>query len=132
MMRRGVLAQLLLAACGVWLMAAPAVLDYGDPAATSDRIAGPILVSIGGIAVMAVTRGARWAAVPVAVWLLIAPWVLGFPTEAALSSVVVGLAAAALSQVGGDERGHFGGGWRALIEDDDDGHPSDSERSPAR
>jgi hypothetical protein len=80
---------------------------------------------------MAVTRGVRWAAVPVAIWLLVGPWLLGFPTDAALNSVVVGLAAAALSQIGGDVRGHFGGGWRALIENDDS-RPSGSERSPAR
>ena len=29
-------------ALGAWLMAAPALLDYGDPARTSDRIVGPL------------------------------------------------------------------------------------------
>lgn len=130
-MDRGALAQLALAACGVWLMAAPAVLDYGDPAATSDRIAGPILVSIGGIAVMAATRGLRWATLPVSFWLLVAPWIIGFPIEAALNSVVVALVAAALSQVGG-ERGRFGGGWRVLVRSDGDGRSTSSDRSPAQ
>ena len=84
---------------------------------------------------MATTRGVRWVAVPVAAWLVIAPWLLGFPADATASSVVTGLIAGALSQVDGDVRANFGGGWRVLVQSDEPGagdRPNGSERNPAR
>lgn len=50
------IAPLVNVALGLWLMAAPAVLAYGGAAATSDRIAGPIIASIAAVAVWDATR----------------------------------------------------------------------------
>ena len=95
-------------------MAAPAVLNYGSPLADSDRVVGPLLVTIGGVAVWEVTRKARLAALPLGIWLLIAPWLFGGPASAISSNVGTGLAVGALSMVHGYPAPAFGGGWEAL------------------
>jgi hypothetical protein len=114
-------AQLLGALLGVWLMAAPAVLGYGAPAATADRIAGPLAAMFGVVAASEVTRGVRRANLPVGLWLLAAPWVLGYPTPAMLNSIGVGLLLAVLSFVRGTVRERFGGGWTSLWRQDSGG-----------
>ncbi|SFQ71377.1 SPW repeat-containing protein [Amycolatopsis arida] len=104
----------LLAAAGVWLMAAPAVLGYGDPAATSDRIAGPALAAIGFLAGFQITRGLRWLNLGTGAWLVVAPWLLGFPAAATVNSVVIGVAALVLAPWGKPDQRRYGGGWVAL------------------
>lgn len=99
---------------GVWLMAAPAVLDYGDPARTSDRIVGPIVASVAFVAVWEVARALRWVNAISALWLLLAPWVLGYGPAAAANSLAVGVLLLTLAAVRGSMRQRFGGGWRAL------------------
>jgi hypothetical protein len=107
-------AQVVSALLGVWLMAAPAALGYGDPARTNDRIVGPIVASLAVVAIWEVTRGLRWVNVVCAAWLLVAPWVLGEGTTAAVNSVAVGSLLLALAFVGGSRRQRFGGGWASL------------------
>jgi hypothetical protein len=104
----------LLAGAGVWLMFAPAMLDYGDPAATSDRVAGPALAAIGFLSAFAITRGLRWLNVVTGAWLVVGPWLLAFPTEALVNSVVIGLAALAIAPWGKPDQGRYGGGWAVL------------------
>jgi hypothetical protein len=106
--------RLLSAGAGLWLMAAPAALGYDDPAATSDRIVGPIVVTVAVVAMWEATRGFRWANWLCAVWLLLAPWLLAFPSAAAASSSVAGLVVALAVPWGGVPAERFGGGWRAL------------------
>ena len=108
-------AQLLAAILGVWLMAAPAVLGYGEPAATSDRVVGPLAASFAVVAVWQVTRPVRWGNLPLGVWLLAAPWLLGYERAAFLNSMAVGAALVACALVRGtvDSR-RLGGGWSAL------------------
>lgn len=107
-------AQLLSAAIGVWLMAAASVLGYEGAAATNDRIIGPVIASFGLIAATEVTRGVRFANLPLAVWLLIAPWILGFGTAATINSSFAGVLVALLSLVGGKVKHRYNGGWSAL------------------
>lgn len=110
-------ARLLAVATGIWLMAAPAVLGYVDePAANSDRIAGPIGGSLAFIAIWGVCRPLRAATVPVGFWLVVAPWFLGFPGDATLSSVLSGLVFLGTSLVRGEVSDRTGGGWSALAE----------------
>lgn len=111
-------AQVVLALCGLWLMVAPAVLDYGDPAATSDRVAGPVMAAIGFLSIFAITRGLRWVNLPVGLWLVIAPWLLDFPVDAMVSSIAIGVAGLALSWIGAPDQRRYGGGWRALLDTD--------------
>lgn len=111
-------AQMVLVATGIWLMAAPAVLDYGEPAASSDRIAGPVMAATAFLAIFAITRGLRWANLAVGIWLLIGPWLLEFPTDAMISSSACGLAALVLAPVGHLEQDRYGGGWLAVVRGD--------------
>ena len=108
-----ILARAVVVGIGIWLEAASAVLGYGTPAANVDRILGPVAGGIAFVAIWAVAHPIRWATVPVGALLVLAP-VLGYPFEAAVSSVLSGLAIIALAFVGGDPRGDYGGGWQAI------------------
>jgi hypothetical protein len=99
-------------ALGVWLMAAPAVLGYDRPLATSDWIAGPLIASFAVMALWDVLRPLRWPNVPLGLWVAAAPWILGAPLPAKLNGTVVGLLVAALAATGGAVTSELGGGWR--------------------
>lgn len=107
-------AQLLSAAVGIWLMAAPAVLGYSGAAATQDRIFGPVIATFALIAVWEVMRGVRYANLPSALWLLLAPWVLDYTGGATLNNSVAGAAVLLLSLVRGRTSSRYGGGWTAV------------------
>lgn len=107
-------AHLVSAAVGIWLMAAPAVLGYGDPAATSDRIVGPLVASFALIALWEVTRAIRWVNVVLAAWMILAPVLLGYEHLAFINSVSSGLMVGGLSLVRGRTKHSFAGGWRSL------------------
>jgi hypothetical protein len=111
-------AQMTLTVVGLWLMAAPAVLGYGGAAATSDRVAGPVMAAIAFLAVFRITRGLRWLNLPVGAWLVAAPWLLGFPTDATVSSMVCGVMALVLAPIGSPDQSRYGGGWIALLRTD--------------
>lgn len=99
---------------GLWLMAAPYVLGYEEPASHSDHVIGPIIASVAAIAMWEVTRGMRWLNLLLALWLIVAPWAFGFEQAALINSTFVGLAVAGLSFVGGTVSERFGGGWNML------------------
>lgn len=112
-------AQLSSALLGLWLMAAPAILGYGGPARTSDRIVGPLIVSFALIAAWEVTRPVRRVTLALGLWLLAAPVILGstvgYGIVASANSLVVGLLVVLLSLVRGKvDPGRFGGGWSSL------------------
>ncbi|MDP8923989.1 MAG: SPW repeat protein [Chloroflexota bacterium] len=108
-------AQLASTAIGLWLMAAPAVLGYGDPAKRIDHIVGPVAASFAFIAVWEVTRSLRWVNVLLGAWLLVAPWVLGYATTPTVNSMVVGTLLIVLASVRGEVTEQFGGGWSSLL-----------------
>jgi hypothetical protein len=110
-----VIARITGVALGIWLMAAPAVLEYGGDAATSDRIAGPIGGSLALVAASQVLRPLRWTVIPVGAWLVIAPLVLGYDIAAAtVNSVVCGTIFIATAFWRGQLTETFGGGWSVL------------------
>lgn len=101
-------------AIGVWLMFAPAVLDYTDIGADVHRLLGPIAGGTAFVAIARSIRMLRWATVPVGVLLVLAP-VLGLPIEATVNSIVSGIAIVLLGLFPRPEEGNeFGGGWRVL------------------
>lgn len=109
-------AQVLNAALGIWLMAAPAVLEYGEPAMTNDRICGPVAATFAVIAWWEATRSVRWVNLPLGLWLVLAPWILGYSeTSTVVNSVAVGLVMAACSTVRGTVEKRYGGGWSAAF-----------------
>lgn len=108
-------ARILSVLCGFWLMAAPAVLDYGNPARANDRITGPIAAAFAIIAIWQATRPLRVVDAVAGVWLVFAPLVWGYgPGLATLNSVVVGLVLVALAFVRGAANERIGGGWSSL------------------
>lgn len=104
--------HLLAALVGVWLMAAPSVLDYGRPAATSDWIVGPIIATAGVVACWGATRAVRWVNVPLAAWLLVAPLPLNHPVHASVNSIACGILVMGLSLIRGRINHRFSSGWR--------------------
>ena len=108
-------AQLANSLLGIWLMAAPAVLGYGDPARMNDRIVGPIAASFAFIAVWEVTRGLRRFNVALGAWLVVAPWMLGYDTVATVNSTAVGPFLIFFAALGGTVGQRFGGGWASLV-----------------
>lgn len=107
-------AQLASTGLGLWLMAAPALLGYGDPAGTSDRIVGPIVASFAWIAVSEITRPLRRVSFLAGGWLLLAPWVLGYDLVPSVNSMVLGLLVIVCARVHGTVSERFGGGWASL------------------
>ena len=108
-------AQLIIAALGIWVTAAPAVLGYAGPAAAAAYIVGPTIASFALIAVWGVMRAIRWVNVPLGLWLMASPWILDQTGIAAVSSFVVGAVVASLSTYRGRIRHPYGGGWRGLF-----------------
>ena len=99
---------------GVWLMAAPAVLGYGDPAQIVDRILGPVAASFAVVAMGQATRAVRHVNLLIGVLLIAAPWVMGYPGVATANSMVVGIAMIGFSRVRGRVEEEFDGGWRSV------------------
>ena len=112
-------ARILNALLGVWLMAAPAVLGYGAPAAINDRIVGPLVVSFAISSIADVTRPVRRVNILLGAWLLVAPWALGYDGWTVFNSYAVGLLVIGLSLVRGKISSRMGGGWRSLWKDPD-------------
>lgn len=108
-------ARILGVALGIWLMVAPAVLDYAGPARTNDRIVGPLVVSLAFVAIWEVTRSLRWVNLALSLWLVFAPWALGYELVPTLNSTVVGLLLGPVSAVRGKVEQRFGGGWSSLL-----------------
>ena len=113
---RGLWARGLNTALGIWLMAAPSVLEVlGTPVEKNDRIVGPIVATFAIIAIWGATRPVRRINTLAGLWLLAAPWVLGYEAGAAIANdMIVGLFVIGLSLVKGEMVERFGHGWSTL------------------
>lgn len=112
------IARVIGVATGIWLLFAPAVLGYGDPAAVNDRIFGPIVASMAFVAFWEVARPLRWGTLPFGVWLALAPFVLGYENfDAVVSSVIAGVLIVGSALVRGRINESRGGGWQTLLPD---------------
>lgn len=109
------LPSLLSAAIGVWLIAAPGVLDYGGAAAANERIVGPVVASLAVIAAAEAVRGLRWANAVCGLWLLVTPLLLLHGGTPLLVELSAGAALLVLAPLGGRVQGRYGGGWRAVL-----------------
>lgn len=108
------LLRLITVIAGVWLIFAPAVLGYDDPAAANDRLVGPAVAGSAFVAIWGVLRPVRWLAAPFGLWLLVAPFVLAYGAAPTISSVVTGLVVLVTTPPGREDPAQFGGGWRSL------------------
>jgi hypothetical protein len=99
---------------GLWLMLAPALLGYAEPARTNSYIVGPLAASFAAVALSEVTRAARWVNVLLGLWLIIAPLALGYGGVAAANSLIVGALLGSFALIPGRRSHRIGGGWPAL------------------
>ena len=106
-------AQAVVTVLGIWLLAAPDVLNYSGPARLNNQIIGAWIATFGLIAMSESVRAVRWVNVGLGLWLVIAP----SPGNILISSS----GRASLSVLRSwrwHARGHiserFGGGWTAL------------------
>jgi hypothetical protein len=109
------IAQSLAVLVGLWLMAAPAVLNYAEPASTVDRIVGPLAATVGAVAFTQAMRPVRLWNLPLGLWLVGAPLLLGYEGRSSLNSFLAGLALIVLSRIRGRITRRFGGGWASLV-----------------
>jgi hypothetical protein len=107
-------AQIINVLLGVWLMVAPALLNYNGALRTNDRIVGPLVATCAIIALWPVTRAVRWMNVGCGLWLLLAPWVCAALWPLPLHSMGVGGLLIGLASVRGTLPSGFGGGWAML------------------
>ena len=108
-------AQIVNTLLGLWLMAAPALLDYSKIAADNGHIVGPIVATFSIIAYWEVTRGMRRWNYPFAIWLLAAPWILGYENFVAMvSDMLCGIGILVFASRRGKVASAFGGGWHSL------------------
>jgi uncharacterized membrane protein len=107
---------LLSAALGVWLMAAPATLGVSGPAASSNHVAGALVVTWAVIAFGEVARPARLLNIPMGLWIAAAPWLLSGATGISRwADVFVGALLIALSVRRGRINEQFGSWNRYLV-----------------
>jgi hypothetical protein len=107
---------------GIWLMIAPAMLPATGPGAAVDRIAGPVVIWLGILALRDVSRPLRAPNVVSGMFLAIAPWLVPNTGLLILSSVLVGWAVIVLSIPRGPLRQRAGGGWWTVIHPELLGH----------
>jgi hypothetical protein len=110
-----ILARSVIFALGLWLMAAPALLHYGDLAGDNHRVVGPCVAALAIVALSQVTRVLRRINLLLGVWLIVSPIWFNSGTTAALVGVLSGCVVAALSFEPGPRPHSYGEGWRTLF-----------------
>lgn len=103
------------AAVGIWLMAAPSVIGYDDPAAAAHHIIGPLIVSFAVVAIWQATREVRRLNLVLVLPLLVAPVFFSMPPLAVVNSVFCALAAGLMALLPAPIDESYGGGWRELL-----------------
>lgn len=113
------IAQIINALLGVFLMAAPGIFSLQQPAADNFHIFGPVITTFAVVAWWEATRTVRLWNVPLGVWLVVSPIFLSYgDTTAIIVAFAVGAAVAGLSFIEGKREKRYGGGWTALWRDD--------------
>jgi hypothetical protein len=103
------------ALAGVWLMAAPAVLDTRGPTAVNQELTGAIITTIAVLAMAEVTRSARLLNLLPGLWVAIAPWALAGATAATKwNAIAVGAVVLAGSLRRGPVKEQYGT-WDRLV-----------------
>ena len=117
---RGGVAQSILVAVGLGLMAAPAVLGYADVDDPSDnhRAVGPVVVAVAFLGIFPITRLVRWANGATGLWLLVSPLVIEGPRASTVVSLVCGVVVLALFWIEKADQSQYGGGWATLLSDE--------------
>jgi hypothetical protein len=109
------IAHVIVALLGIWLMASLAILGISGTAQDMNHIFGPVIASFAVIAWWEVTRNLRYMNIAIGIWLILSSWILGYESTAAINNIAVGLAVASLSLIKGKIVDKFGGGWGSLF-----------------
>ncbi len=107
--------QICAIALGLWLMISPALLPATSAGAAVDRIAGPVVIWVGVLALRSVTRSFRVIHLLSGLFLTLAPWLVPNTVPLQWSSVGVGWALFALAILRGATRQRTGDGWWAAL-----------------
>ena len=100
---------------GLWVLISPALLPATPEGATVDRIAGPVIILVGGLALRSVTRPFRLLNVLSGLFLVIATWLVPNTGALTLSSALVGVAVIGLALIEGGREQRTDGGWWAVV-----------------
>lgn len=110
-------AQILNAFLGIWLMAAPAVLDFHGPGRINNLIVGPIAATFAIIAIWEVVRPLGKLNIASGIWLVLAPLILNHQSMVpVINSFLVGIMMIGLALTSSRTSGKFAGGWRSLLD----------------
>lgn len=108
-------AQIINALLGVFLMAAPGLLGLGPTASDNFQIFGPVITTFAVVSWWEATRTVRLWNVPIGAWLVISPIFLDYGRGSAVAvAIIVGAAVIGLAFVKGKVEKQYGGGWAAL------------------
>ena len=109
------LAKILSAITGIWLMAAPYALGIDKIAANNDHIIGPLVASFAIISFSPCTSVVLKFNLPLGVWLLVAPWILNYEDiTAIINDMLTGFFVIIFSLIKVKIKKRFGGGWKAV------------------
>ena len=108
-------AQIINILIGLWIMASPALLNFGkSTAADINHIIGPLIATFAIIAISEATRAVgQWNILP-AVALILIPFIVDFDSTEKINSIVSGILILPLSFVRGKVTVKTGGGWKSL------------------
>jgi hypothetical protein len=107
---------LISAVLGVWLMAAPTVLGVAGSAASSNHLAGALVITWAVIAFGEIARPARLLNILLGIWIAGAPWLLSGATDLSRwVDLFVGVVVIALAIRRGRIEEQFGGWNRYLV-----------------
>ena len=102
---------------GIWIIVAPAVLNFDINAANNNHIVGPLIVTFAIVAIWEINRSVRYFNLVAGIWLVAAPFLLSFDSSAATwVDVVSGALVAVTSLFKGRISKKYGGGWRSLVD----------------
>lgn len=117
------IAQMVVALLGIFLMAAPGLFGLGQPASDNFHIFGPVITTFAVISWWEATRVVRLWNVPMGAWLVASPIFLSYEgTTATIVAVAVGAAVTGLAFVKGKREKRYGGGWTAIWRSDSAHH----------
>jgi len=108
------------AAIGLWLMAAPGILDYAGDTRAADRLVGPVIFALSIAAAWPATRGLRGLNVIAGCWLMISPIVFIAPDMALATSMGCGAILIALSVFIRPPGVETGEGWHGILSGESD------------
>jgi hypothetical protein len=100
---------------GLWVMIAPAILNYEQEVANKSYIIGPIVITFAITAIWEVNRSLRFANIPLGLWLAASPFLLSYDGMPLYNDLLTGAGIIAFSLVKGNITGRYGGGWLSLF-----------------